>query len=272
MGAPVKGQYFENITPVTGKAFCEVARGTAEDIELALDAAHKAAPSWGKTSVAERAAILNKIADRIEAEPRDARRRRNLGQRQADPRNPQRRHPARRRPLPLLCLRRPRPGGPAVPARRRHHRLPLPRAARRRRPDHSLELPDPDGRLEARPGARRRQRRRPEAGRADPVLDPGPDGTHRRPAAGRRRQRGQRLRRRSRQAARLQPPDPQDRVHRRNLHRPADQPVREPEPDPGHAGTGRQEPNIFFNDVAEHRRRLLRQGTGRLHALRLQPG
>jgi aldehyde dehydrogenase len=65
--APVKGQYFENITPVTGKAFCEVARGTAEDIELALDAAHKAAPSWGKTSVAERAAILNKIADRIDA-------------------------------------------------------------------------------------------------------------------------------------------------------------------------------------------------------------
>ena len=64
--APVKGQYFENITPVTGKAFCEVARGTAEDIDLALDAAHKAAPSWGKTSVAERAAILNKIADRID--------------------------------------------------------------------------------------------------------------------------------------------------------------------------------------------------------------
>ena len=64
--APVKGQYFENITPVTGKAFCEVARGTSEDIDLALDAAHKAAPSWGKTSVAERAAILNKIADRID--------------------------------------------------------------------------------------------------------------------------------------------------------------------------------------------------------------
>jgi len=64
--APVKGAYFENITPVTGKAFCEVARGTAEDIELALDAAHKVAPSWGKTSATERAAILNKIADRID--------------------------------------------------------------------------------------------------------------------------------------------------------------------------------------------------------------
>jgi len=64
---PVKGQYFENPSPVTGKTFCEVARSTAEDIELALDAAHAAAPAWGKTSVAERANILNKIADRIEA-------------------------------------------------------------------------------------------------------------------------------------------------------------------------------------------------------------
>ncbi|MEB7446473.1 acetaldehyde dehydrogenase ExaC [Arthrobacter koreensis] len=64
--APVKGGYFENVSPVTGKVFCEVARGTSEDIHLALDAAHKAAPSWGKTSVAERANILNRIADRIE--------------------------------------------------------------------------------------------------------------------------------------------------------------------------------------------------------------
>jgi aldehyde dehydrogenase len=65
--APVKGQYFENPSPVTGKTFCEIARGTAEDIEAALDAAHAAAPAWGKTSAAERADILNKIADRMEA-------------------------------------------------------------------------------------------------------------------------------------------------------------------------------------------------------------
>ncbi len=64
--APVKGQYFENPSPVTGKTFCEVARGTAEDIEAALDAAHAAAPAWGRTSPAERANILNKIADRME--------------------------------------------------------------------------------------------------------------------------------------------------------------------------------------------------------------
>ena len=51
--APVKGNYFENISPVNGKPFCEVAQSTAEDIEVALDAAHKAAPAWGKTSPAE---------------------------------------------------------------------------------------------------------------------------------------------------------------------------------------------------------------------------
>ncbi|MDQ4504140.1 aldehyde dehydrogenase [Sinomonas sp. ASV322] len=64
--APVAGQYFENVTPVTGRVFCEIPRSQAADIELALDAAHKAAPGWGKTSVAERALILHRIADRIE--------------------------------------------------------------------------------------------------------------------------------------------------------------------------------------------------------------
>ena len=65
--APVRGQYFENPSPVTGKTICQVARGTAEDIELALDAAHKAKDAWGRTSPAERSKMLNKIADLIEA-------------------------------------------------------------------------------------------------------------------------------------------------------------------------------------------------------------
>ena len=63
---PVKGLYFENLTPVTGQVFCEVARSTAEDIEKALDAAHAAKSAWGKTAPAVRAGILLKIADRIE--------------------------------------------------------------------------------------------------------------------------------------------------------------------------------------------------------------
>ena len=64
--APVGGRYFENPSPVTGETFCEIPRSTDADIEKALDAAHAAAPGWGKTSVAARAVILNKIADRIE--------------------------------------------------------------------------------------------------------------------------------------------------------------------------------------------------------------
>ncbi|MFH9424994.1 aldehyde dehydrogenase [Streptomyces sp. NPDC017529] len=63
---PVKGQYFENPTPVTGRPFTEIARGTAEDVERALDAAHAAAPAWGRTSPTERAQILHRIADRME--------------------------------------------------------------------------------------------------------------------------------------------------------------------------------------------------------------
>lgn len=66
-GSPPKsGKYFENVTPVTGKVFCEAAQSNADDVEVALDAAHKAAPAWGKTSPAERAAILHAMADRID--------------------------------------------------------------------------------------------------------------------------------------------------------------------------------------------------------------
>ena len=64
---PVGGQYFENVTPITGKVFCEIPRSNADDIERALDAAHAAKTAWGKTSPADRAVVLNKIADRMEA-------------------------------------------------------------------------------------------------------------------------------------------------------------------------------------------------------------
>ncbi len=63
---PKGGEYFEDISPVNGKPFAEVARGTADDIEAALDAAEKAFITWGKTSATERAAVLNRIADVIE--------------------------------------------------------------------------------------------------------------------------------------------------------------------------------------------------------------
>jgi aldehyde dehydrogenase len=64
--APASGLYFENITPVTGKVFCEIPRSNAEDVERALDAAHAAKAAWGRTSPAERAGVLNRIADRMQ--------------------------------------------------------------------------------------------------------------------------------------------------------------------------------------------------------------
>ncbi|CAM3299715.1 Aldehyde dehydrogenase B [Flavobacterium longum] len=62
----VSGEYFDNICPIDGKVFTKAARSRKEDIELALDAAHEAFRTWGKTSAAHRSGILNKIADRIE--------------------------------------------------------------------------------------------------------------------------------------------------------------------------------------------------------------
>ena len=64
---PAAGRYFDNTSPVNGaKLLCEIARSDAADIEAALDAAHAAKDAWGRTSVAERALILNRIADRME--------------------------------------------------------------------------------------------------------------------------------------------------------------------------------------------------------------
>jgi aldehyde dehydrogenase len=65
--APASGKYFDNISPITGQSVGEVARSDAADIEAALDAAHAAKAAWARTSAAERAQILNRIADRMEA-------------------------------------------------------------------------------------------------------------------------------------------------------------------------------------------------------------
>ncbi|MBB4118931.1 aldehyde dehydrogenase [Mesonia hippocampi] len=65
--APIKGDYFDNVSPIDGKVFTKAAHSTVEDINLAVDAAHEAFKTWGKTSATERSIILNKIADRLEA-------------------------------------------------------------------------------------------------------------------------------------------------------------------------------------------------------------
>lgn len=64
---PVKGEYFDVLTPINGMPYTQAARSTAEDVERALDAAHAAAPAWGRVPAAQRADTLLKIADRIDA-------------------------------------------------------------------------------------------------------------------------------------------------------------------------------------------------------------
>ncbi|OYU80109.1 MAG: aldehyde dehydrogenase, partial [Flavobacterium sp. BFFFF1] len=63
---PVDGTYFDNSSPIDGKVFTQAARSNKADIHLALDAAHEAFKTWGKTSATYRSGVLNKIADRIE--------------------------------------------------------------------------------------------------------------------------------------------------------------------------------------------------------------
>ena len=83
--APADGRYFDNISPITGKPVCQIARSQAADIELALDAAHKAKDAWGNTAPAKRAEILNKVADRMEENLKVLAAGRDHRQRQADP-------------------------------------------------------------------------------------------------------------------------------------------------------------------------------------------
>jgi len=64
--APTSGKYFDNVSPITGQPICEIARSDSHDIDAALDAAHAAKAAWGSASPAERAQVLNRIADRME--------------------------------------------------------------------------------------------------------------------------------------------------------------------------------------------------------------
>ena len=109
--APVAGKYFENTSPITGKVVCEVARSDAQDIEAALDAAHAAKDAWGRTAPAERAAHPEPDRRPDGGEPRAARPRRDLGQRQADPRDAP--PPTSRSPSTISAI------SPAASARRK---------------------------------------------------------------------------------------------------------------------------------------------------------
>ena len=164
---PVEGRYFDNLSPVTGKPLCEVARSTPPTSSWRSTPRTPPRTPGARPRPPSASRILNKIADRMEA---------NLELlalvETLDNGKPIRETTAADLPLAVDhfryfagCVRAQE--GALSRDRPRHRRLSLPRAARRRRPDHPVELPAADGGVEARAGARRRQLRGAQAGRAD---------------------------------------------------------------------------------------------------------
>ena len=230
--------------PGDGRPICEVAESTPEDIETALDAAHAAAPPGAEASHAERAEVLNAIADAI-----DAHREMLAVTESWENGKPVRETLAADIPLAadhfryfaaaIRCSRRHDHRN-----RREHRGLPLPRAARSGRADHPVQLPAADGGVEAGAGPGRGQLHGDQARLADPVVDTQAGrGDRGRRAAGRAQHRD-RPRRRDRQSAGHQSAHRQGGLHRRDHDRPADHAVRGAEHHPGDARARRQ--------VAEH--------------------
>ena len=255
------------------QAVHRVARGTAEDIEAALDAAHAAAPAWGRTSPGRalhhprpRSPTASRPTSRRSPSPRPG----TTASRSARPSPPTCRWPSTTSATSPACCAPRRAAISEIDEE--HRRLPLPRAARRGRPDHPVELPDPHGGVEARPGARRRQRRRAQACRADPVVDPQAHRAHRRPAARRRLnvvngfgvEAGKPLASTPRIAKIA---FTGETTTGRLIMQYACQNII-----PVTLELGGKSPNIFFEDVAAEQRRLLRQGARGLRDVRAQPG
>ena len=63
---PIRGEYFTDHSPINGRQLAEIAKSSPEDVEAALDAAHRAKEGWARMCPAERARILNRVADRLE--------------------------------------------------------------------------------------------------------------------------------------------------------------------------------------------------------------
>lgn len=60
------GAWLDNYEPATGSIYSQLPDSDEPDVALAAAAAQAAFPAWSKTPVAERAALLNRLADLIE--------------------------------------------------------------------------------------------------------------------------------------------------------------------------------------------------------------
>ncbi len=198
------GARYTTENPATGRPLAEVAQGGPADVDIAVAAARRAADDgrWSRVSPGDRKRILVRWADLIEANGRGDRPHRDARRGQAHHRHGRARRARDRHLHPLARGGRRQAVRPGRADARGHDRDDHPRAVRRRRRRHPVELPGPDGGLEARPGAGHRQHRRDQAG-LDDVAEPAPDrraGLRGGPA-GRRAQRGHGPRRHRRRGA-----------------------------------------------------------------------
>ena len=242
--SPLPASTLKTSRPVTGKAFCEIPRSNAQDIERALDAAHAARDGWGHTSPTQRAIILNQIAQRMED---------NLDMLALaetwDNGKPIRETTAADLPLAIDhwryfagCIRA-QEGTISEIDRDTvayHFHEPLGVVGQ----IIPWNFPILMATWKLAPAHCRGQLRGAEAGGADPGQHPGVGRTGGRPAAAGRAEHCERLWAGGGQAAGVEFAGGQDRLHGRNHDRPADHAIRQPEPDSGNAGAGRQ--------VAEH--------------------
>ena len=209
---------FETLDPATDEALAQVCDGQEADVDAAVAAARAAFDDgpWPRLKAAERAAVLRRIAAAIRGPCRAVRRARGARHRHAD-RADARPRGARGAELRLLRGRRDRAPRPLVPGRRRVPQLHDPQAGRRRRADHAVERAADAHDLAARPGARRGQHGRAQAGRVVAAVgDAARRGRHERGAARRGVQRRPRLRRDRRRAALRAPRRRPHLLHRRD--------------------------------------------------------
>ncbi|OIK10179.1 carnitine dehydratase [Bacillus sp. MUM 116] len=63
----LNGEYFPSYNPATGEPWCQVAKGTAEDVDRAVQAAHQAFsnPEWANLTFTERGRLVRRLGELI---------------------------------------------------------------------------------------------------------------------------------------------------------------------------------------------------------------
>ena len=256
--------------PSSGEEICQIAQGGADDVRRAVEAAQAALDGpFKKINPAKRSALMNGLAELIKANGERAGRARIARQRKAARDGEGRRRGVRQPPALLRGLADEDRGRDDPRIRPRRPLLHAPRAGRRLRPDHPVELPAPDGRLEDRSRAGRGLPHRPQARRADPAHRAPPGRARARGRLSARRAQRRHGRRRDRRGAGRRPGRREDRVHGLDGGRAGDRAEMRQVAQARHARAWRKEPE---HHPSGRRPRPGDQGLLPGHLLQLRPG